>query len=113
MTETRKPGLFGRLATRLASSTAGLRGQLSGLAAYGPIDEGFWEALEETLDLLSTPGALDEIRAAEAEITHGEAIGADELQLFPFRISESGCRVRIACLRVRSHASCRNPRPRT
>jgi fused signal recognition particle receptor len=49
MTETRKPGLFGRLATRLASSTAGLRGQLSGLAAYGPIDEGFWEALEETL----------------------------------------------------------------
>ena len=71
------------------------------------------EALEETMDLLSTPGALDEIRAAEAEITHGEAIGADELQLFPFRISESGCRVRIACLRVRSHASCRNPRPRT
>jgi antitoxin YefM len=38
------------------------------------------EALEETLDLLSTPGALDEIRAAEAEITHGEAIGADELR---------------------------------
>jgi prevent-host-death family protein len=38
------------------------------------------EALEETLDLLSTPGALDEIRAAEAEITRGEAIGADELR---------------------------------
>lgn len=33
------------------------------------------EALEETLDLLSTPGALDEIRAAEAEITRGEATG--------------------------------------
>lgn len=38
------------------------------------------ETLEETLDLLSTPGALDEIRAAEAEIAHGEAIGADELR---------------------------------
>lgn len=38
------------------------------------------EALEETLDLLSTPGALDEIRAAEAEIARGEAIGAGELR---------------------------------
>jgi antitoxin YefM len=38
------------------------------------------EALEETLDLLSTPGALDEIREAEAEIARGEAIGAEELQ---------------------------------
>jgi len=38
------------------------------------------EALEDTLDLLSTPGALDEIRAAETEITRGEAIGADELR---------------------------------
>ncbi|HEY2306129.1 MAG TPA: type II toxin-antitoxin system Phd/YefM family antitoxin [Streptosporangiaceae bacterium] len=38
------------------------------------------EALEETLDLLSTPGALDGIRAAEAEIASGEAIGAEELQ---------------------------------
>jgi prevent-host-death family protein len=38
------------------------------------------ESLEETLDLLSTPGALDEIRAAEAEIAHGEATGADELR---------------------------------
>jgi antitoxin YefM len=38
------------------------------------------EALEETLDLLSTPGALDEIRAAEAEIARSEAIGADELR---------------------------------
>jgi antitoxin YefM len=38
------------------------------------------EALEETLDLLSTPGALDEIRVAEAEIARGEAIGADELR---------------------------------
>jgi prevent-host-death family protein len=38
------------------------------------------ESLEETLDLLSTPGALDEIRAAEEEIAHGEATGADELR---------------------------------
>ena len=38
------------------------------------------EALEETLDLLSTPGALDDIRAAEAEIARGEAVDADELQ---------------------------------
>jgi len=38
------------------------------------------EALEETLDLLSTPGVLDEIRAAEKEIARGEATGADELR---------------------------------
>jgi prevent-host-death family protein len=38
------------------------------------------ESLEETLDLLSTPGARDEIRAAEAEIARGEATGADELR---------------------------------
>ena len=38
------------------------------------------ESLEETLDLLSTPGALDEIRAAEEEIARGEATGADELR---------------------------------
>ena len=37
------------------------------------------EALEETLDLLATPDAVDEIREAEAEIARGEAIGADEL----------------------------------
>jgi antitoxin YefM len=37
-------------------------------------------ALEETLDLLSTPGALEEIRAAEAEIARGEAIDAEELR---------------------------------
>jgi antitoxin YefM len=40
------------------------------------------ETLEDTLDLLSTPGALDEIRAAEAEIARGEAIGADDLRRF-------------------------------
>jgi len=38
------------------------------------------EAIEDTLDLLSTPGALDGIRAAEEEIARGEAIGADELR---------------------------------
>jgi antitoxin YefM len=38
------------------------------------------ETLEETLDLLSTPGAVDEIGAAEAEIARGDAIGADELR---------------------------------
>lgn len=38
------------------------------------------EALEETLDILSAPGALDQIRQAEEEISRGEAIGADELR---------------------------------
>ena len=38
------------------------------------------EALEETLDLLSAPGVLDEIRSAEEEIARGEATGADELR---------------------------------
>jgi len=38
------------------------------------------EALEETLDLLSTPGALEEIRTAEAEVARGEAIDAEELR---------------------------------
>jgi prevent-host-death family protein len=38
------------------------------------------EALEETLDLLSTPGALEQIRQAEADITAGVAVDADELR---------------------------------
>ncbi|NJC69060.1 type II toxin-antitoxin system prevent-host-death family antitoxin [Planosporangium thailandense] len=38
------------------------------------------EALEETLDLLSTPGALDQIRQAEADIAAGEGVDADELK---------------------------------
>ena len=38
------------------------------------------QAIEDTLDLLSTPGALEEIREAETEIARGEAIGADELR---------------------------------
>jgi antitoxin YefM len=38
------------------------------------------EALEETLDLLATPGAVEQIREAEAEIAAGHAIQADELR---------------------------------
>jgi prevent-host-death family protein len=38
------------------------------------------EALEETLDLLSTPGALDQIRQAETDIAAGDAVDADELK---------------------------------
>ncbi len=37
-------------------------------------------SLEETLDILATPGALDEIRAAEAEIDAGEFLTAAELR---------------------------------
>ena len=47
--DTQKRGLFGRLTARLSGSTALLRGNLKGLAAYGPIDEGFWEGVEEML----------------------------------------------------------------
>jgi antitoxin YefM len=38
------------------------------------------EALEETLNVLSTPGALDDIRQAEADIAAGEAVDADQLR---------------------------------
>ncbi|MER7005529.1 type II toxin-antitoxin system Phd/YefM family antitoxin [Dactylosporangium sp. NPDC000555] len=38
------------------------------------------EALEETLDLLSTPGALEQIQQAEADIAAGDAIDAGELR---------------------------------
>jgi prevent-host-death family protein len=38
------------------------------------------QALEETLDLLSTPGALEQIREAEADIAAGKAIDATELR---------------------------------
>jgi fused signal recognition particle receptor len=69
--ETRRAGLFGRLAARLSGSTAPLRGQLTGLAAYGPIDEGFWEGVEETLmtaDLGTEVGLrLSQDLRAEAE----------------------------------------------
>jgi antitoxin YefM len=38
------------------------------------------EGLEETLDLLSTPGVLDEIRAAESDIEAGRVLTAAELR---------------------------------
>lgn len=38
------------------------------------------ESLEETLDVLSTPGALDEIRRAQHEIDTGQSVSADELR---------------------------------
>ena len=38
------------------------------------------QALEETLDLLSPPDALEQIRQAEVDIAAGEAIDADELR---------------------------------
>jgi len=38
------------------------------------------ENLEETLDLLATPGALEEIRAAESEIASGRILTAAELR---------------------------------
>ena len=38
------------------------------------------EALEETLDLLSTTGALEQIRQAETAIADGEAVDADGLR---------------------------------
>jgi len=36
-------------------------------------------ALDETIDILSTPGALGEIRRAEAEIARGEFVTAEEI----------------------------------
>jgi antitoxin YefM len=38
------------------------------------------EALEDTLDLLSDPGAAREIERARADIAKGKGIGADELK---------------------------------
>jgi len=37
-------------------------------------------AMEETLDILSEPGALDEIREADAAIDRGEYLTADQLR---------------------------------
>ena len=37
-----------------------------------------FEAMEETLDILSTPGALDEIRQAERDFAAGDVISAEE-----------------------------------
>lgn len=38
------------------------------------------EALDDTLDLLATPGALDQIRQAETDIAAGAAVDANELR---------------------------------
>jgi antitoxin YefM len=38
------------------------------------------EGLEETLDILSTPGALEEIRAADADVRAGSYFTAAELR---------------------------------
>lgn len=38
------------------------------------------EALEETLDLLSTPGAIEQIRQAESDLAAGEGVDADGLR---------------------------------
>lgn len=38
------------------------------------------EALEEALDLLSTSGAIEQIRQAEGDLATGEGIDADELR---------------------------------
>jgi len=38
------------------------------------------EGIEETLDILSTPGALDEIRAADADVRAGNYFTAAELR---------------------------------
>ena len=38
------------------------------------------EALEETLDLLATPGAVKQIRQAEADLAAGQGVDADELR---------------------------------
>ena len=38
------------------------------------------EGIEETLDILATPGALEEIRAADAEVRAGNYLTAAELR---------------------------------
>lgn len=37
------------------------------------------ESLDETVDILSTPGALEEIREAEAQLDRGEYVTAAEM----------------------------------
>jgi antitoxin YefM len=39
-----------------------------------------YEGLEETLDILSTPGALEQIRQADAEIDAGNYYTADQIR---------------------------------
>ena len=44
------------------------------------VSTGDLESIEETLEILSAPGALQEIRAAEDEIGRGEFLTAAELR---------------------------------
>lgn len=44
------------------------------------VSTGDLEAIEETLEILATPGALEEIHAAEAEIESGAYLTAAELR---------------------------------
>lgn len=37
------------------------------------------EAILETFDIIRTPGALQQIKEAEADLSRGDGIGADEL----------------------------------
>jgi antitoxin YefM len=37
------------------------------------------ESIIESVDIIRTPGALQEIQEAEADLSRGEGIGADEL----------------------------------
>ncbi len=39
-----------------------------------------WDAFMETLDLMATPGVLEEIRQAEADLAAGHGVDADELR---------------------------------
>jgi antitoxin YefM len=38
------------------------------------------QALEETLDLLSTPGVIEQIRQAESDLAAGEGVDADDVR---------------------------------
>lgn len=38
------------------------------------------ESIEETMDLLATPGALEEIRESAADIEAGRTVGIDEIR---------------------------------
>ncbi|MCM4083800.1 type II toxin-antitoxin system Phd/YefM family antitoxin [Paractinoplanes hotanensis] len=38
------------------------------------------QALEETLDLLSTPGAIEQIRQAESDLAAGDGVDADDVR---------------------------------
>ncbi|MFN2464317.1 MAG: signal recognition particle-docking protein FtsY [Candidatus Dormibacteria bacterium] len=68
------PGLFSRLAARLSGSTAGMREELTGLAAYGAIDEPFWDSVEETL-MSADLGTEVGLRLSEDLRTEAERMG--------------------------------------